>query len=375
MNSKAAGRPCSWPRLPLEQWPALDREAWKLAHAPSDSFEGIVGYACRWRPTTLRAIEEDYGRWLGWLAAQQLLDPQSDPAVRVTRDLASRYLAAMESAGLADYTRSNRVQRVGEALRAIRPNGDWSWILTGAARVRRVAKPAKDISARLRSPEEVLQLGRDLMAEAEDGRFRSSYDRATLFRDGLLLALQVYRALRPKNLTSITIGQQLKRSGEGWRVEFTPAEMKAKRPHSCTWPTELVPALERYIDHYRPLLMNGGFSGRKAINELWVSKGGAPMRNTVLAYRITLRTEEQFGLAINPQAFRHMAATLIATDNPEGATGIAGVLAHASLETSEKFYNKAKSIDASRRYQVTLAEIGKLAGLPKRGGDLLSPQV
>lgn len=345
------------PYIKVDHWPPADREGWDIANLPQDPLDPDIGYAARWRPVTTKSIQEGYGRWLGWLSIRGQLDPMSDPGARITRVLVSAYLSDLRAAKLADYSIAHRIQHLADALRAIRPRGDWTWVQKGSTRLYGMAKPKMDPRTRIRPTNEVLQLGLDLMEEAEGGDFRTDYDRAVLFRDGLVICLQVYRALRIKNLSSVVMGQHLVREGSGWILRFTAAEMKAKRPFSCCWPTDLELALLRYVDHYRPVLLGDGFAGRRAEQELWVSKGGAPMTATVLAYRITHRTEARFGKPISSHAFRHMAATLIATDNPEGVTGIAGLLAHADLRTSEKHYNLARGNEAAARYQATLESI------------------
>jgi integrase len=79
------------------------------------------------------------------------------------------------------------------------------------------------------------------------------------------------------------------------------------------------------------------------------------MTTAAIAVQITSRTEVEFGQPINPHSFRHLTASTIATDNPEGSADIQLVLGHASGRTAEKYYNLAKTIDAGRRYHATLA--------------------
>lgn len=358
------------PCVKVDDWPAADREGWRIANLPRDPLDPDVGYATRWRPATVKSKVDGYGRWLGWLALRCKLDPESDPGARISRTLVSAYLADLRAAKLADYSVAHRIQDLADVLRAMRPRGDWAWVQKGSTRLYGMAKPKTDPRTRIKPTNEVLQLGLDLMEEAESGDFRTDYDRAVLFRDGLVICFQVYRALRIKNLSSVVMGQNLLHDADGWTLRFTAAEMKGKRHFSCSWPAALESALLRYLDHYRPILLGDGFAGRRADQELWVSKGGAPMTATVLAYRITHRTEARFGKPISSHAFRHMAATLIATNNPDGVTGIAGLLAHSDLKTSEKHYNLARGSEAATRYQATLESLrraGRRRQAPRAG--------
>jgi integrase/recombinase XerD len=78
------------------------------------------------------------------------------------------------------------------------------------------------------------------------------------------------------------------------------------------------------------------------------------MTTHAIAYEIKSRTEIEFGQPINPHAFRHLAATTIATADPGGAADIQMMLGHATNQTAEKYYNHARMIDASRSYQTSL---------------------
>lgn len=86
------------------------------------------------------------------------------------------------------------------------------------------------------------------------------------------------------------------------------------------------------------------------------------MRPNDVHFRIVKVTRDAFGVPINPHAFRHMAATRIATDNPENITDVMAMLGHASPETAERHYNRAKMLDAGGRYQGTVKANRKRAG-------------
>ena len=70
---------------------------------------------------------------------------------------------------------------------------------------------------------------------------------------------------------------------------------------------------------------------------------------------LRLRTEAGFGKSIPPHWFRDAAATTIAVEDPVHARDSHLVLGHAGLATTEKHYNQAQSLQASRRHQALLA--------------------
>ena len=77
--------------------------------------------------------------------------------------------------------------------------------------------------------------------------------------------------------------------------------------------------------------------------------------------RIKKHTRAAFGRDLSVHLFRDCAATTIAVDDPKHVRSIMPILGHASMAVSEKHYNQARSLEASRRYQKILDEL--LAGI------------
>ena len=80
------------------------------------------------------------------------------------------------------------------------------------------------------------------------------------------------------------------------------------------------------------------------------------MGASAIEYQIRRRTEDEFGTAINPHSFRRLTATTVATFDPENVQAAAAVPGHSSLRTTQKHYNKAKMVDAGRRYHDALGK-------------------
>lgn len=346
-------------RLLLAEWPAADRGGWLTALQPGDPFEPEIGYARKWKPTTQKLIEEGYGYWLSWLAQTGALDLSSTAVARTTRSQVRAYLEMLQDSGLAPYTVALRLRSLGNGLSAIAPEAAWNWVLRAAERLHCRATPSRDRAAILQPAADVLTLGYDLMQAAEQDRFRTTLDRATLFRDGLIITSLAHRPLRSRNFHNLTIGKNLQRRGEGWVLEIDKAETKTGHHIEAAWPDALVAPLERYIAVHRPALLTCSRKDLPPTEMLWISMHGTPMTAAAIAFQIKSRTEGEFGTAINPHSFRHLAATTIATDDPDGVIGIQSVLGHTSDRSGQKHYNKAKTVDAGRRYLDTLAAFAR----------------
>ena len=96
--------------------------------------------------------------------------------------------------------------------------------------------------------------------------------------------------------------------------------------------------------------MRPKFTGADRHDGVWASTKGRPLTANAIARVITERTRDAFGQSVNPHLFRHCAATTIAILEP-GRIGVArDLLGHASLATTNAYYNQARSIEASRLY-------------------------
>jgi integrase len=348
--------------MPIAEWPALDLQAWEAGLRSGTPFEP-GGPAASWADATRETVQNGYGRWLTWLKCHDLLDPSVPPADRITKERLAAYESDLRSQ-VADFTVFTRVQQVGDALRAMVPDKDWRWILRAAHRIRSLATPARDKRSRLQSPDRLIDLGMQLMAEAESRPERSLLQRALTYRDGLIIAFLAYRPVRARTLTAISLGQQLISRGGSWWLIFGPEDTKTRQRLEFPFPAELVPQLECYLAVHRPaLLSRGGRRPTASTQALWVSQDCGPMGQAAISYWIHRRTKAAFGKTLGPHMFRDAAATAIAIFDPEHVLIIKSILGHATITTSEKHYNMARGLEAGRRYYQTIR------GLRRQGHD------
>jgi integrase/recombinase XerD len=348
--------------LPIGDWPPRDRELWNKAVEPSGLFGGGAG--AHWAGATRVFVACGYNRWLFWLASKDLLDPDLRPADRVTRERAAAYVADIQTA-LAPYSVLDRLQGLHDALRVMEPQSNWKWLGQLRRSLKAQVRPARDKLSRLKQPEDLMALGERLMDEAETVSGRSARRRAIRYRDGLMIALLAYRPVRRRNLAMMRLGRHLLKVSGCWRIVFAAEETKTHIPYEAPLPAALKPRLERYLDVHRPVLLSGeaadGNCDAPAINAdldaVWVSENGNQLAYEAVAYQIVFRTRREFGRSVSPHLFRDCAATAVAIDNPKHIGDASLVLGHAGHRTTEKHYNHARSLEASRRHAALLASL------------------
>jgi integrase len=236
--------------------------------------------------------------------------------------------------------------------RVMAPEVDWRWLRDVVNRLHGAATPARPIAPHLVPLRRRIKAGYALMRKAETNELLLPMLRAGRFRDGLMLVLQSQRALRLANLTMIRIGKHLIRMSDGYWLQFEAAEMKARRPFETPAPAELTETIDRYLGHWRPLLLRGGTT-----DALWLTQAGRAMQSYSVASRMTKLTRRLFDKTMSTHKFRHGLASHIADEMPDQVLMAVPMLGHKQFATTNRYIVKAHSLKASRRQNVHLKEL------------------
>ncbi len=336
--------------LAFEHWPEPDQQLWDQALRGGDLLTDSRP-AARWASRTRETVREGYGHWLSWLKTHDLLDPAEPLSLRCSPARLLAYVRSMQE-GLSRATVLNRVIALERALCVMIPDSDRSHLRRFINRLPKQAMTSHK-RARLQDPAALVELGLKLMRDAERGAHKNIRKNACVYRDGLQLALLAMRPLRRKNFTDLALHRHLIRELGGWRIRIPATETKTGEPVDVPFPARLVPYLERYLAHYRPLLVCNRYCG----DRLWIGYGFKPQAAHTLGIRIAQRTEIAFGRPVNPHLFRDCAATSIAVHDPEHVRAAAAVLGHRSFATTERQYNLATSLKAARDYQTQIRRL------------------
>lgn len=130
-----------------------------------------------------------------------------------------------------------------------------------------------------------------------------------------------------------------------WQLRFIGEETKNGQSFRSPLPEALNTPIERYLDHWRPILLDGRQS-----SHLWISANGRALRPDNLHFIVTSRTSSLLGVAINPHAFRAALATEVAIRDPEHVAIASPMLGHRA-SASMRHYNLAGQHEAARDWQ------------------------
>ena len=180
---------------------------------------------------------------------------------------------------------------------------------------------------------------------APRGGDRSTLSRAVSYRDGLMIALLAFVPLRRKNLASLEIGRHLIGDGNDRYIVIPADETKTRTSIEFAIPALLLPHFDVYLTIVRPRLLKG-----PSCQSLWMSPKGGALRCGAIGDIVSRHTLRILGLRLTPHDTRDAAATTWALADPSKIRTAGDLLSHADGRTTQKHYNRANALDASRRY-------------------------
>jgi integrase len=335
--------------LRLADWPAGDRAAWEALFRAGDLLDGR-GEAVHWAAATRRTNAKHYARWLGWLAANDLLEPGFAPWQRALPDRVEAYARSLLNR-VAPRTAASALIGLKCVLQRMHPDGEWRWLKDLTNRLDCWAEPSRRPPDRGLSAPELF--GRAL-AELETcaaGPLEARRDQL-LYRDTLIVALLIACPVRLRNLAMIEIGTHLQLIHREWHLRFDEAETKTRQPIHLVLPRELDPFLDLYLGTVWP-----AFPRIAGDRHLWPGQKARPMAEITIYNAVIARTRALFGTAVAPHAFRTIAATFLSESSPEDALHARPLLGHRQPETTERYYVRASQLEAARSVSAALRAV------------------
>jgi integrase len=329
--------------LKLSEWPALDREAWARACKPGARLRR-GGAASHLKPVTRDDLAKRYGLFLDFLLRTRRLDNHAAAGAQVTCENVDAFIAELR-ARVSSVTLYGSIYKLRRVTEIIAPNLDLAWLREIENDLAFAMQPRSKMN-RLVLAEALVEAGLTLMAEAE-AYARTPLQRATMYRNGLMVALLACCPIRLKNFAALTLGKSLRVIDESWWIVLAATETKEARADERRVPDFLDANMERYRSHYRSIL------GRSdnAPGGFWLSSNdGRPLCYLGVEAIIMSTTETATGVCVSPHLFRSSAATTAAIHAGTTPYLASALLDHRDSKTTQEHYNRASSLSAGKEY-------------------------
>lgn len=329
--------------LRLAEWPALDRRAWALACEPGARLRR-GGLASHLKPVTRDDLAKRYGLYLDFLSRTGRLDDRAAAGAQTTPENVAAFIAELRTR-VSSVTIHGSVCKLRRATEIIDPNRDLAWLREIENDLAFVMQPRSKMN-RLVLAEALVEAGFTLMVEAE-AHVGTPLRRATMYRNGLMVALLACCPIRLKNFAALALGQSLHQIDDSWWIVLTATDTKERRPDERRVPDFLSASLERYRSHYRVIL---GRSDNPP-GSFWLSSNdGRPLSYLGVESIIMSTTQTATGVCVSPHLFRMSAATTAAIHAGAMPHLASALLDHRDTNTTQRHYNRASSLSAGKAY-------------------------
>lgn len=353
--------------LAFKDWPVGDRKAWADALQPSNGF-GDGGAFSEHSKGSLKLLQQGYAQWLSYLART---DPDALGLAcsdRVSKERVNGFVAESAARGVKFRTIAIHLRALKSVLRAFGcPN--LVWLHRKERRTYRSANPTQLKPPLPVDAATIFAWSVHRLEELDAAPLAEPLDQAVAWRQALMVGIQIACPVRLRAMVAMTVDWHVVPLTSGFTFRWLAEDMKTRKYHEMPLPKELVFPLRRYIDQYRPILLQDNVSPA-----LWISARGNPLNNDSYQGGLAKLTEREFGISLRPHAFRHIAATTIAEKNPAEAGIIKDLLTHSTIRTSEMYYNRAENRAACRRLQDLVDKVRK-SGTMKKAPKPLPPPV
>jgi len=328
--------------LPINMWPRADRDAWPLACIPSNRLKR-GGRAGHLKPITQRDMARRYGYFLDHLDRYHRLDSNAAAGSQVVPAAVDTYLAELKSR-VSSVTAYGSIYKLRRTAQLLAPALDFTWLCEIEKDLALVMEP-RSKNDRLVLTEVLLEAGLSLVAEAEGAANFSDHKRAVGVRNGLMVAVLGLCPIRAKNFAALTIGGTFRKIKNSWWIVLSAAHTKENRPDERRIDDILTPAIERYLEIHRPVLMRGNASH----SGLWISSNtGAPLSYSGAAKVISATTKSTIGVDVSPHLFRTAGASTAATYGGSTPHLASALLDHTHSRVTEAHYNRATTTTAAQ---------------------------
>jgi integrase/recombinase XerD len=335
--------------LPFARWPDIDRRMWNSATENDDPFDD--GPGARLAKRTLHKYWMGWRRFLGFLT---ITDPDAlkkKPFDRLTRERVRNFVEHLRETN-TPHSVAIQIDSLYGAARTLMPDKDWTWLLNIKTRLY-AAAPRGTRGRPVITSVQLVDLGVALMEEskiASEGPIAMAD--AIRYRDGLMFALLAQVPLRPSNAAVLEIGRDVIKEGENWSIVIPPEDTKTRTYLDFEIPESVRDEFVTYLTIVRPRMLR-----HRGCKALWVSPKGGPLSYSAVWPVFARHSTERLGIRITPHDVRDAAATTWAIAAPDQVGISRDLLAHADLRTTEKHYNRARGIEASRAHSRVIAQL------------------
>ncbi|MBK1698301.1 hypothetical protein CKO21_13720 [Rhodovibrio salinarum] len=260
-----------------------------------------------WSPARRSAVFATWDRY-------QRLAAQHDFSQIPTPDSLDAFVKAVvgENSDISDVSLADYVGRIYAACRSLYPEQGWAWLKHDWRAMARLAEARRDKRAQFVPIDELYLFGIRMMHRAVD--MPRTVEAATMYRDGLFIALLALRPKRRSNITSLKVGVTLLLAAEGTPETIVFARTKNGSPSTTPYPSQHLGVYhDIWWQQFRPILLGD----RPDRGDVWIGKQGEAVRHDQLWRQMRKRTAAPEPVGLGRAIGVHIVRTIYATSIAE----------------------------------------------------------
>jgi integrase len=329
--------------LAFAEWPPTDQAAWQEACRPGHRFQQ-GGAASHLAAVSRIDIGRRYGMFLDFLERTGVLDRGAPAAAHTTPENVAKYIEELR-ARVRSVTVWNCIYKLRRASELMAPDIDFGWLSEIEKDIAFTMQPRSKYD-RLVLSERLLEAALTLITEAEQSDCPPP-ERAKRVRNGTMIALLSLCSIRLRNFAALEIGTTFREIAGVWWITFPRRMTKSRTPYERQVPSLIKPVIDKYIDHYRPMLLRTD----RPTDSLWPSATtGQPMLANNISTLVSKITHETLGVSVSPHLFRTSGASTAAIYGGSMPYFASALLDHRDPVVTEEHYNRASSMSAALAY-------------------------
>jgi len=357
--------------LPFTEWSEADRRGWEAACRPGQRLTR-GGAASHLVPVTQADLANRYGLYLDFLDRSGQLDLTAEPGTLVTPNGIAGFIRELQDR-VSSVTVSRTIYKVRRAAECIAPGRNFAWLAEIGKDLALLERP-KDKFDRVVLTERLLEAALVRFWKVDSDTETRPLARAFAARNVLMVALLAACPIRLKNFAGLEIGGSFRKIGKTWWIFLK--KTKSRRPDHRPVPSFLTGTIERYLDFYRPILLDnrvgderrgkGQWSRRQKSMSvcpaettcaLWISRLSGALSYGAVERVITETTYQLIGVAISPHLFRVAAATTAALHAGQSPHLGSALLQHSDERITNECYNRANSLSVAQEFAALIREL------------------
>ena len=327
--------------LPLDQWPAAERQAWEAALAPRHALFGQTGGASHLRAATAASYANAVAGWLAHLRRYGWLLENESAFDRLRVERLNAFVGDMNDRGLLPSSIKQTLRMLRAGLKFMLPDADLSFLTNPCGLTLSKALPSQKREVSVPDPWLPMPLARQMHLDAL--AMPHGPERWRQLRNAALAAIFTLRGTRRASVERMKLDGLVRQEDGTYVIHLGAEDTKNHRPRQEPLNAEVSRLVDDYLDLARP-----NFPRASTSNHVWMGMKG-PLTHEGISMSYEDFSHACYGRRYGTHTARRTIRSTASRISPDAAFDAALSLDH-SHEVSAIHYAEAQNLHVGLRH-------------------------